>query len=82
MSDYNHNGHAYLQKINKEEENRQTKLNSDMLNIKDKITDLQKKDNNQLRETFYNCLENKIKDKLNTGNNMAAYTTRTSNLKT
>lgn len=65
MSDYNHNGHAYLQKINKEEENRQSKLNNDMLNIKDKITDLQKKDNNQLRETFYNCLENKIKDKLN-----------------
>ena len=63
MGDYNHLGHAYLDKMNKDAEYRQNKINSDMNNIKDKITDLKKANDNQLRETFYNCLEYKIKDK-------------------
>jgi len=49
--------------MNKDAETRQTKLNTDMVNIRDKITDLKKANDSQLRETFYNCLENKIKEK-------------------
>ena len=69
MSDYNHNGHAYQDKMNKDAETRQTKLNTDMVNIRDKITDQKKANDSQLRETFYNCLENKIKEK-QTGNSV------------
>lgn len=64
---YSHNGYAYLDKLNNDEEVRKSKLNSDLLNIKDKISDLQKGNDAKLRQTFYNCIESK--EKVNVNNN-------------
>ena len=43
--EYNNSGHAYLDKINQDEEKRQSKLNTDMRIFNDKITDIQKNEN-------------------------------------
>lgn len=63
-TEYNHNGHAYLDKMNQDEEKRVKKLHGEMQAFNDKINDLQKGANSHHRETFYSCLENKIKEKI------------------
>lgn len=63
-TEYNHNGHAYLDKMNQDEEKRVKKLHGEMRAFNDKINDLQKGANTHHRETFYSCLENKIKEKI------------------
>ena len=51
-------GHAYLDKINRDDEKRNSKLHNDMQVYKDQISDLQKDNNSHMRHTFYNCLGN------------------------
>lgn len=69
MSDYNRNkGFDYLEKLKQDEKGRLLKNNHDMEVLKDKIFELQnisKENNSNLRNTFYNCLEdnNKYKEK-------------------
>lgn len=66
---YSHNGYAYLDKLKNDEEKRQSKLNKDQINIKNKINDLQKDEKSQLRKTFYQALESKGKEKSNQNTN-------------